>query len=124
MLADLFEIIDLKFEPIRDHFSFECPHLTRYSSVKSPVWKAPLSQFTQRYITIFHFVNHRLDISILLSHKKFSSSEAYRSTDGVQEYEITDVDYEKVCVIVLILKDTKTYLECFFNTPPLKTIFV
>ena len=47
-----------------------------------------------------NFLNHRLDISILLSHKKFSSSEPHSNTDVVQKYEITDVDYEKVCVML------------------------
>jgi hypothetical protein len=38
-----------------------------------------------------------LDISILLSYKKFCDNEAQKGVDGVQEYEITDIEYEKVC---------------------------
>ena len=46
---------------------------------------------------------YRLDISILLSQKKFTGNGTSSSATGVQNYEITDVDYEKVCLFLFFV---------------------
>ncbi|XP_028399217.1 chloride channel protein C-like [Dendronephthya gigantea] len=98
---ELYQAKDVMSSPAEVlHLSVSVQQLARVL-LETPHGGFPIVKKLRHGDEVFIGLVTRLDISILLSHKKFSSSGPHSSPDGAQNYEITDVDYEKLSVTYL-----------------------